>query len=129
MKKLFHIFSVNNTKRNINVTKLDYIDKLYEKDINNIFELYNKKSIDNKISLDNFKYLNEITNRYDIELLYDNYIIIKDAIVLNNNKNNEFFCIKLLFNNNDIEIYVISGKIEKINLNLKFDEIVELSLT
>lgn len=129
MKKLFHIFSVNNTKRNINVTKLDYIDKLYEKDINNIFELYNKKSIDNKISLDNFKYLNEITNRYDIELLYDNYIIIKDAIVLNNNKNNEFFCIKLLFNNNDIEIYVISGKIDKINLNLKFDEIVELSLT
>ena len=24
--------------------------------------------------------MNEITNRYDIELLYDNYIIIKDAL-------------------------------------------------
>ena len=129
MKKLFHIFSINNTKRNINVTKLDYIDKLYEKDINNIFELYNNKSIENKISLENIKYLNEITKRYDIELLYDNYIIIKDAIILNNNENNEFFCIKLLFDNNDIEIYVISGNIDKINLNIKFDQIVELSLT
>ena len=28
MRKLFHNFSVNNTKRNINITKLNYIDKL-----------------------------------------------------------------------------------------------------
>lgn len=129
IRKMFHNFSINNTKRKINITKLDYINKLYKKDINNIFELYNNQSIDNKISCENIQYLNEIIRRYDLELLYDNYIIIKDAIILNNNNNNEFFCIKLLFDNNDIEIYVISGHIDNINSSQKFNEIIELSLT
>lgn len=126
---MFHRFSINNTKRKINITKLDYNNKLYKKDINNIFELYNNQSIDNKISRENIQYLNEIIKRYDLELLYDNYIIIKDAIILNNNNNKEFFCIKLLFDNNDIEIYVISGHIDNINSSQKFNEIIELSLT
>jgi len=129
MNKLFNNFSINNTKRNINITKLNYIDKLYDKDINFIFELYNNQSIENKICQENIEYLNEIINRYDIELLYDNHIIIKDAIILNNNENNEFFCIKLLFHYNDIEIYVISGTIDNIHSSKKFDEIIELSLT
>ena len=126
---MFHRFSINNTKRKINITKLDYNNKLYKKDINNIFELYNNQSIDNKISLENIQYLNEIIKRYDLELLYDNYIIIKDAIIFNNNDNKEFFCIKLLFDNNDIEIYVISGHIDNINSSQKFNEVIELSLT
>ena len=129
MKKLFHNFSINNTKRNINITKLNYIDKLYDKDINFIFELYNNQSIENKICQENIEYLNEIINRYDSELLYDYHIIIKDAIILNNNENNEFFCIKLLFHYNDIEIYVISGNIDNIDSSKNFHEIIELSLT
>tara|TARA_Y100000389_G_scaffold88546_1_gene84984 strand:- start:5291 stop:5680 length:390 start_codon:yes stop_codon:yes gene_type:complete len=129
MRKLFHNFSVNNTKRNINVTKLDYIDILNDIDINNIFQLYGNQSIENKICLKYIKYLNDIIKKYDIELLYDNYIIIKDAIILNNNENNEFFCIKLLFHHNDIEIYVISGNIDNIDSSKNFDEIIELSLT
>ena len=129
MRKLFHNFSVNNTKRNINITKLNYIDKLYDKDINFIFELYNNQSIENKICPKNIEYLNEIIKRYDIELLYDNHILIKDAIILNNNENNEFFCIKLLFYSNDIEIYVISGNIDHIDSSKNFHEIIQLSLT
>lgn len=129
MRKLFHNFSINNTKRNINVTKLDYIDILNDIDINNIFEIYGNKSIENKISLKYIKYLNDIIKKYDIELLYDNYIIIKDAIILNNNENNEFFCIKLLFHYNDIGIYVIYGNIDNIDSSKNFDEIIQLSLT
>ena len=129
MKKLFNNFSINNTKRNINITKLNYIDKLYDKDIKFIFELYNNQSIQNKIFPEYIEYLNEIINRYDIELLYDNHIIIKDAIILINNENNKFFCIKLLFHYNDIEIYVISGNIDNIDSNKNFHEIIELSLT
>lgn len=122
---MFHKFSINNTKRKINITKLDYNNI----DVKKIFEIYNNQSIENKICLESIKYLNEIITIYDLELLYDNYIIIKDAIILNNNKNNEFFCIKLLFNLNDIEIYVISGNIDNINSSQKFDEIIQLSLT
>jgi hypothetical protein len=125
MRKMFHKFSINNTKRKINITKLDYNNI----DVKKIFEIYNNQSIENKICLESIKYLNEIITIYDLELLYDNYIIIKDAIILNNNKNNEFFCIKLLFNLNDIEIYVISGNIDNINSSQKFDEIIQLSLT
>ena len=94
---MFHKFSINNTKRKINITKLDYNNI----DVKKIFEIYNNQSIENKICLESIKYLNEIITIYDLELLYDNYIIIKDAIILNNNKNKEFFCIKLLFNLND----------------------------
>ena len=122
---MFHKFSINNTKRKINITKLDYNNI----DVKKIFEIYNNQSIENKICLESIKYINEIITIYDLELLYDNYIIIKDAIILNNNKNNEFFCIKLLFNLNDIEIYVISGNIDNINSSQKFDEIIQLSLT
>lgn len=122
---MFHKFSINNTKRKINITKLDYNNI----DVKKIFEIYNNQSIENKICLESIKYLNEIITIYDLELLYDNYIIIKDAIILNNNKNKEFFCIKLLFNLNDIEIYVISGNIDNINSSQKFDEIIQLSLT
>jgi hypothetical protein len=125
MRKMFHKFSINNTKRKINITKLDYNNI----DVKKIFEIYNNQSIENKICLESIKYLNEIITIYDLELLYDNYIIIKDAIILNNNKNKEFFCIKLLFNLNDIEIYVISGNIDNINSSQKFDEIIQLSLT
>lgn len=129
MKKIFHNFLINNTKRSINITKLDYINKLYNKDINYIFELYNNQSIENKISSEYIEYLCEIINRFDIGLLYDNYIIIKDAIILHNNENKYFFCIKLLFHLNNIEVYIISGNIDDINSNQKFDEIIELSLT
>lgn len=129
MRKMFHNFSINNTKRKINITKLDYNNKLYDKDIKKIFQIYNDQSKENKISSDNIKYLNEIIRRYDLELLYDNYIIIKDAIILNNNENKEFFCIKLLFNLNDIEIYVISGHIDNIDSTNQFQEIIEASLT
>lgn len=129
MRKMFHNFSINNTKRKINITKLDYNNKLYDKDIKKIFQIYNDQSKENKISSDNIKYLNEIIRRYDLELLYDNYIIIKDAIILNNNENKEFFCIKLLFNLNDIEIYVISGHIDNIDSTNQFQEIIETSLT
>jgi hypothetical protein len=129
MKKIFHNFLINNTKRSINITKLDYINKLYNKDINYIFELYNNQSIENKISSEYIEYLREIINRFDIGLLYDNYIIIKDAIILHNNENKYFFCIKLLFHLNNIEVYIISGNIDDINSNQKFDEIIELSLT
>ena len=122
---MFHKFSINNTKRKINITKLDYNNI----DVKKIFEIYNNQSIENKICLESIKYINEIITIYDLELLYDNYIIIKDAIILNNNKNNEFFCIKLLFNLNDIEMYVISGNIDNINSSQKFDEIIQLSLT
>ena len=129
MRKMFHNFSINNTKRKINITKLDYNNKLYDKDIKKIFQIYNDQSKENKISSDNIKYLNEIIRRYDLELLYDNYIIIKDAIILNNNENKEFFCIKLLFHLNDIEIYVISGHIDNIDSTNQFQEIIEASLT
>lgn len=129
MRKIFHNFSINNTKRKINITKLAYNNKLYDKDIKNIFELYNNQSIENKISSEYIEYLREIINRFDIGLLYDNYIIIKDAIILHNNENKYFFCIKLLFHLNNIEVYIISGNIDDINSNQKFDEIIELSLT
>ena len=122
---MFHKFSINNTKRKINITKLNYNNI----DVKKIFEIYNNQSIENTICLESIKYLNEIITIYDLELLYDNYIIIKDAIILNNNKNNEFFCIKLLFDHNDIEIYLISGNIDNINSSQKFDEIIQLSLT
>lgn len=122
---MFHKFSINNTKRKIYITKLNYNNI----DVKKIFEIYNNQSIENTICLESIKYLNEIITIYDLELLYDNYIIIKDAIILNNNKNNEFFCIKLLFNHNDIEIYIISGNIDNINSSQKFDEIIQLSLT
>jgi hypothetical protein len=125
MRKMFHKFSINNTKRKINITKLNYNNI----DVKKIFEIYNNQSIENTICLESIKYLNEIITIYDLELLYDNYIIIKDAIILNNNKNNEFFCIKLLFDHNDIEIYLISGNIDNINSSQKFDEIIQLSLT
>ena len=129
MRKMFHNFSINNTKRKINITKLDYNNKLYDKDIKKIFEIYNNQSIENKICLESINYLNEIVRRYDVQLLYDNYIIIKDAIILNNNENKEFFCIKLLFHLNDIEIYVISGYIDNIDSSNQFQEIIEASLT
>lgn len=126
---MFHNFSINNKKRKINITKLDYNYKLYDKDIEKIFEIYNNQSIENKISIESINYLNEIIRRYDLELLYDNYIIIKDAIILNNNENKEFFCIKLLFDLNDIEIYVVSGNIDTIDSSNQFQEIIEASLT
>lgn len=129
MRKIFHNFSINNTKRKINITKLNYNNKLYDKDIKNIFQIYNNQSIENKICLESINYLNEIITRYDVQLLYDNYIIIKDAIILNNNQNKEFFCIKLLFDLNDIEIYVVSGNIDNIDSSNKFQEIIDLSLT
>ena len=129
MRKIFHNFSINNTKRKINITKLNYNNKLYDKDIKNIFQIYNNQSIENKICLESINYLNEIITRYDVQLLYDNYIIIKDAIILNNNQNKEFFCIKLLFDLNDIEIYVVSGNIDTIDSSNKFQEIIDLSLT
>ena len=92
-------------------------------------EIYNNQSIENKISIESINYLNEIIRRYDLELLYDNYIIIKkDAIILNNNEN-KFFCIKLLFDLNDIEIYVVSGNIDTIDSSNQFQEIIEASLT
>ena len=37
MRKMFHNFSINNKKRKINITKLDYNYKLYDKDIEKIF--------------------------------------------------------------------------------------------
>ena len=129
MRKIFHNFSINNTKRKINITKLAYNNKLYDKDIKNIFDIYNNQSIENKICLESINYLNEIIRRYGVQLLYDNYIIIKDAIILNNNENKEFFCIKLLFEINDIEIYVVSGNIDNIDSSNKFQEIIDLSLT
>jgi hypothetical protein len=125
MRKMFHKFSINNTKRKINITKLNYNNI----DVKKIFEIYNNQSIENTICLESIKYLNEIITIYDLELLYDNYIIIKDAIILHNNENKYFFCIKLLFHLNNIEVYIISGNIDDINSNQKFDEIIELSLT
>lgn len=125
MRKMFHKFSINNTKRKIKITKLNYNNILYDKDIKKIFEIFNKKYI----CLESFNYLNNIIKTFDVKLLYDNYIIIKDAIILNNNINKEFFCIKLLFELNDIEIYVVSGNIDFIDSSNKFQEIIELSLT
>lgn len=114
---------INNKHRNITITKLP--NKYLTKDIiNRLYIIYNNCD-NNKLSNENIKYINNITDLYDVTQLYDNYIIIKDAIIYNNNDYNEFFC--MYFTNKTVDIYIISGKIDIIDNMKKFEDILEMS--
>ena len=114
---------INNKHRNITITKLP--NKYLTKDIiNGLYIIYNNCD-NNKLSNENIKYINNITDLYDVTQLYDNYIIIKDAIIYNNNDYNEFFC--MYFTNKTVDIYIISGKIDIIDNMKKFEDILEMS--
>ena len=111
---------IDNKSRNIKITKLS--NKYLNEDIiNKLYNIYNNCSI---LSKENEEYIKKITDLYDVTELYDDYIIIKDAIIYNNNNYNEFFC--MYFNNKIVDIYIISGKIDKINKNYNFEFILEM---
>lgn len=120
---IFYMKVINNKHRNITITKLP--NKYLTKDIiNRLYIIYNNCD-NNKLSNENIKYINNITDLYDVTQLYDNYIIIKDAIIYNNNDYNEFFC--MYFTNKTVDIYIISGKIDIIDNMKKFEDILEMS--
>ena len=112
---------IDNKSRNIRITKLS--NKYLTKDIiNRLYIIFDKS---NSLSNENKEYIKNITDLYDVTHLYDDYIIIKDAIIYNNNDNNEFF--SMYFNNKTVDIYIISGKIDKIDKKNNFKDILEMS--
>ena len=112
---------IDNKHRNIRITKLPnkYLTKTI---INQLYIIYNNS---NFLTEENKEYIKNITDLYDVTQLYDDYIIIKDAIIYNNNDYNEFFC--MYFNNKTVDIYIISGKIDKIDKKYNFEDILDMS--